>query len=358
MPKSLNKLTGFFLGLIFSCSLAATGQQMLNPDHPDRYVVVKGDTLWDIAGRFLSEPWRWPDVWQANQQIQNPHLIYPGDTLVLSFIDGKPQITIASRSDSSGGQTEDLKGSVVKLSPKIRTTEIPKAIPAIPIDAIQQFLTRPYVSNKQQLENAPYIVDFADEHIAGGAGYRAYVRSIRDDKNRKFDVVRPGKPYNDAITGELLGHEAQFIASSILQRTGDPATILLETSELEVLKGDRLIPAIEQRPLTTFFPKPPKRKVHGSIIAVLNGVNQIGQYNVVVIDRGQADGMEVGTVLAIDQKGETVRDVITENSADTIKLPNERAGVLMVFRTFPRISFGLVMSATRALHVNDRVRNP
>jgi len=160
MPKSLSKLTGFLLGLIFSCSIIAAGQVTLNPDHPDRYVVVKGDTLWHIAGRFLNEPWRWPDVWQVNPQIRNPHLIYPGDTLVLSFVDGKPQITVADETipkDNKAGsdQAMDLKGSVVKLSPKVRTLAIPKAIHAIPIDAIQQFLTRPYVADKQQLDRAP-----------------------------------------------------------------------------------------------------------------------------------------------------------------------------------------------------------
>ncbi len=360
MPKSPYKLVSFFLGLIFSCSVLAAEQVTLNPDHPDRYVVVKGDTLWDISERFLNEPWRWPDVWQVNPQIRNPHLIYPGDTLVLSFIDGKPQISLASESTPMENQPEpdQAKGSLVKLSPSVRTSAIPKAIPAIPIDAIQQFLTRPYVADKRQLDLAPYVVDFADEHIAGGSGFRAYVRAIQGEKNKKFDVVRPGKPYRDAQTGEILGYEALFIASSELERTGDPATVLLSSTELEVLKGDRLIPATEDKPLATFFPKPPKRKVHGSIIAVLGGVNQIGQYNIVVVDRGQSDGLESGTVLAIDQRGGVVRDTVTENSRDTVKLPNERAGTLMIFRTFPRVSFGLVMRATKALHVNDRVRNP
>ncbi len=355
MPKSITNLAGILLGLIFSCSVAIADQVALNPDHPDRYVVVKGDTLWDIAGKFLSEPWRWPDVWQVNPQIKNPHLIYPGDTLVLSFVDGKPQITVAGRGAPT---TPDLSGSVVKLSPKIRSTPISRAIPTIPIDAIQQFLTRPYVTDDKELEQAPYIVQFADEHIVGGPRYRAYVRSITGKTSKKFDVVRPGKPYKDAITGEVLGHEALFIASAILQRTGDPATVLLESSELEALKGDRLLQAIETKPLTTFFPKPPTRKIQGSIISVLNGVSQIGQYNVVVIDRGQTDGVEVGTVLAVDQKGELIRDTVTEKSDDTVLLPDERAGTLMVFRTFPRVSFGLVMYATGALHVNDRVRNP
>jgi hypothetical protein len=359
MPKSINKLTGIFLGLIFSCSVAIADQVALNPDHPDRYVVVKGDTLWDIAGKFLSEPWRWPDVWQVNPQIKNPHLIYPGDTLVLSFVDGKPQITVAGRgTPMAPNKTDDLKGSVVKLSPKIRSTAISKAIPAIPIDAIQQFLTRPYVTTEKELSEAPYIVQFADEHIIGGPRFRAYVRSIKGKTSKKFDIVRPGNPYRDATTGEVLGHEALFIASAILQRTGDPATVLLESSELEALKGDRLLPAVESKPLSTFFPRPPTRKIHGSIISVLNGVNEIGQYHVVVIDRGQADGVEVGTVLAIDQKGELIRDTVTEKSTDTVQLPDERAGTLMVFRTFPRVSFALVMYATKAIHVNDRVRNP
>ncbi len=356
MPKSISKLTGFFLGLIFSCSVAAAGQATLAPNHPDSYVVVKGDTLWDIAGRFLVEPWRWPDVWQANPQIENPHLIYPGDVLTLSFIDGKPQITL--NRGTAIEQNSDLAGSVVKLSPRVRSSEIPKAIPAIPLDAIQQFLSRPYVADKAQLDNAPYVVDFADEHIAGGAGNRAYVREIQDDQHRKFDVVRPGGPYKDAITGEILGYEAQFVATAVLQHTGDPATVMLETSEMEVVKGDRLIPAIEDKFITTFFPKPPQREVLGSIISVLNGVSQIGQYNIVVVDRGETDGLEVGTVLAIDQNGEVVRDIVTPNSADTVKLPDERAGTLMIFRTFPRVSFGLVMEASKALHVNDRVHNP
>ncbi len=355
MPKSLRKLTGFFLGLIFSCSVFAAGQVTLNPNHPDRYVVVKGDTLWDISAKFLNEPWRWPDVWQANPQIANPHLIYPGDTLVLSFVDGKPQISVAN--DSVPAQ-DSAKGSTVKLEPRVRTSAIPKAIPAIPIDAIQQFLTRPYVASKRQLNLAPYVVDFADEHIAGSPSIKAYVRAIRGGDKTKFDIVRPGKPYRDARTGEILGYEAQFIASAELQRTGDPATVLITTSDLEVLKGDRLFKTKEDKPLATFFPSPPKRGVNGSIIAVLNGVSQIGQYNVVVVDRGQKDGLEAGNVLAIDQRGGVVRDTVTENSRDKVKLPNERAGTLMIFRTFPRVSFGLVMGATKALHVNDIVHNP
>ncbi len=364
MPKSPYKLTGFFLGLIFSCSVIAAGQVTLNPDHPDYYVVVKGDTLWDISERFLNEPWRWPDVWQVNPQIANPHLIFPGDTIVLSFINGKPQLSVADTSTPTEQMPSDnqgngqANGSLVKLSPKVRATPISKAIPAIPIDAVQQFLTRPYVADRAQLDRAPYVVDFADEHIAAGPGYKAYVRAIHGGNKTKFDVVRPGKPYRDADTGEILGYEALFIASSELLQTGDPATVLLTATELEVLKGDRLIPTTEDQPLETFYPRPPKRKVHGSIIAVLNGVTQIGQYNIVVIDRGQDDGLESGSVLAIDRRGELVRDTVSPNPRDRVKLPNERAGTLMVFRTFPRVSFGLVMRATNALHVNDRVRNP
>lgn len=360
MPKSLYKLTGFFLGLIFSCSVIAAGHVTLNPNHPERYTVVKGDTLWDISARFLNEPWRWPDVWQINPQIANPHLIFPGDTIVLSFINGKPQLSIAGNGIPAEDQSgpDQAKGSLIKLSPSIRTTAISKAIPVIPIDAVQQFLTRPYVADKAQLDRAPYVVAFADEHLAGGSGYLAYVRAIRGGNKTKFDVIRPGKPYRDADTGEILGYEALYVASSELQRTGDPATVLLTSTELEVLKGDRLIRTTEDQPLQAFFPKPPQRRVRGSIIAVLNGVSQIGQYNIVVVDRGRADGLESGSVLAIDRKGEAVRDTVRTDRRGRVKLPDERAGTLMIFRTFPRVSFGLVMRATKALHVNDRVRNP
>lgn len=345
MRKYNHLLVGLVLGLLLSWSALAAENVALNPDHPDRYVVVKGDTLWDISARFLRDPWLWPEVWQANPQIENPHLIYPGDVIELSFVDGRPRLSVR-------------RGGVVKLSPRVRSTPSDGAVPAIPIDAIRQFLTRPYVVDAGALNGAPYIVSFGEDHILGSTDVKAYVRSIDSDEQIYFDVVRPGGPYKDGDTGEILGYEAKLIGSAELQRTGDPATVMLANMEHEFIVGDRLIPDTKDIPLGTFVPKAPDEPVDGSIISVLDGVAQIGQFNVVVLDRGKTNGLVPGDVLAIDHKGITVSDPISGKAGDRVKLPNEPAGLLLVFRTFPRVSFGLVMYATRAIHVGDRVINP
>lgn len=336
------------LTIMACCALLpalALAEDLLRDDHPQRYVVQKGDTLWDIAGRFLRSPWRWPDIWHVNPQVANPHLIYPGDQLELVYIDGKPQLRLNQGS-------RDLK-----LTPQVRSQPWDGAIPTIPIDAIAPFLSRPYVLDPGQDESLPYIVSFGNDHILGGAGTPAYVRSL-DKSGEKYHVIRPGDAYRDADTDEILGHEAVYIGTVASTRAGDPATVFFNSSERESVIGDRLIEVGGERPLTNFLPTRPQMPMRGSIISVLNGVAQIGQYNVVVIDRGARDGVQAGTVLRIDQRGETIRDVVTEDSSDTVTLPDEKAGHLMVFRTFDRVSFGLVMDATRPIHVLDRVREP
>ncbi len=335
------------LVLLLSCALTvpfALAEDLLRADHPDHYTVVKGDTLWDISGRFLRSPWRWPEIWHVNPQIANPHLIYPGDQLELVYVDGKPQLRVTR--------------GPLKLSPTVRSEPWDGAIPTIPVDAIGPFLTRHYVLGPGELEAAPYIVDFADEHILGGAGYKAYVRRIDQEEPLKYEVVRPGGPYKDAETGEILGYEAAYIGTTELQRTGDPATVFINSTVQEAIIGDRLIAAGEEKATANFTPHAPPMPVEGSIISLFNGVDQIGQFSVVVIDRGIADGINPGTVLRVDQRGETIRDVVTPNSRDTVTLPDEEAGLLMVFRSFERVSFGLVMHATRVMHLKDRVRNP
>ncbi len=347
MSYSLQKIAVLLLGALLSTT-ALSAKVELNPAHPERYTVVRGDTLWDISARFLRDPWLWPDVWQANTQIKNPHLIYPGDIITLSFIDGMPVLQV-ERSASSGN---------IKLSPKIRAERLDQAIPTIPIDAIAQFLSRPYALNEGELDDAPYVVHFLDDHIIGGAGHQMYVRSITEPKSWKYEVVRPGKPYIDPKTEEILGYEALFIGNANLQRPGDPAKLLLTKTELETVIGDRLLPILKDEPLTNFHPVAPKERIDGQIISVLNGVSQIGQFNTVVINRGSKDGLEPGHVLRILQGGDEVRDVIHPVRGERIKLPLEEAGILMIFRTFDRISFGLVMHASSPLHVLDTVRTP
>ncbi|MCU7944002.1 MAG: LysM peptidoglycan-binding domain-containing protein [Candidatus Thiodiazotropha sp. (ex Cardiolucina cf. quadrata)] len=337
-----NKLIGVISGLLFSFSVLAAEHVALNPSHPERYTVVKGDTLWDISSMFLRDPWLWPEVWYVNPQIENPHLIYPGDEIVLTYRDGRPVLQL-SRKNS--------------LSPRVRATPLDQAIPTIPIDAIAPFLTRPYVVDENELEKAPYIVHFLDDHIVGGAGISYYARSIMEERPIQYAVVRPEKPYKDPDTGEVLGYEALYVGTSELKRTGDPAKLLLTSSDMEAIIGDRLIKEQEDEPLIDFQPRVPENPIEGRIISVLNGVTQIGQYNVVVLNKGANVGLEAGHVLRILQGGEAIRDIV-KGRGETVTLPLEEAGHLMVFRTFEKVSFALVMDATKPLHVLDWVRTP
>jgi hypothetical protein len=337
-----NKLIGFILGLLLACSAFASEPVALNPAHPERYTVIKGDTLWDISALFLRDPWLWPEVWYVNPQIENPHLIYPGDEIVLTYRDGRPILSLNRRN---------------KLSPSVRATPIDAAIPTIPVDAIAQFLTRPYVVDEDELEQAPYIVHFLDDHIIGGAGVSFYARGIARDDRTRYTIVRKGKPYEDPDTGEILGYEATFIGDADLKRSGDPAKLLIATSDLEAVIGDRLILAEEDEPLVNFQPRAPQNDIEGRIISVLNGVSQIGQYNVVVLNKGAREGLEPGHVLQILQGGNEVRDIV-KGRGETVTLPLEEAGILMVFRTFEKVSFALVLRASKPLHTLDWVRPP
>ena len=338
----MKKLLVLLFCVLLSWSVLAEDIK-LNPSHPDRYVVVKGDTLWDISARFLQTPWRWPDIWQANEQIANPHLIYPGDIIELSFIDGVPRLT--------------LKRGDGKLSPSIRRSSLDDAIPAIPIDAIAPFLNNPRVMTQEEYNSAPYIVAFDDEHILGSPGYKAYVRSFLNGIDDGYTIVRQGEEYLDGETGESLGFESIYIAESAVTIKGDPATVMLSKSTREVRKGDRLLPALEGPIMQNYFPHVPESEIKGRIVGVVDGVSKVARYDVVVIDRGLQDGVEVGHVLQIDRAGETVRDVIAGGGKE-VTLPDEKAGILMVFRVFERVSYALIMESKRVIHRHDVVRTP
>lgn len=321
---------------------------MLKPDYPERYVVQRGDTLWDISAQFLKDPWRWPELWQNNPQVRNPHLIYPGDLLTLIYIDGKPVLQV--QRGAAIAQLPELR-----LSPKVRIETLEQAIPTIPLDAILPFISRPQVVTEAELEAAPYIVASADEHLMAGAGSRVYVRGISEPA-ANYTVIRRGRPYIDPDDDdELLGYEAIHVADAQMQRFDEPATLLLVASKREALNGDRLLPSGDNGFDNSFNPRAPKQPVTGKIISVVDGVSQIGQYQVVALNRGLRDGLETGHVLAVYTKGAAVRDPV---NGENVVLPDERAGVLMVFRPFARMSYALVMSATRAMHVFDRVTNP
>lgn len=334
------------LALAVLATAAYADQVVLKEGHPDRHVVVKGDTLWDISESFLDSPWLWPEIWYVNPQIDNPHLIYPGDVITLVFVDGKPQLRV-----------QRGKGTF-KLSPKVREERLDKAITTIPNEAIQQFLTQPLVADKETMQNAPYVVSSAGEHLIVGAGDRIYARGLSEDQGSRFHVFRPGAPYTDPGTGEVLGHEALYLGESSLEKFGDPSTLKLTKTTREINIGDRLMPITQEDMYAYFTPHSPDASIEGTIIAVVDGVSQIGQYQVVALNRGTREGVDVGTVFEIYQTGDHIVDQVSKERNASIKLPDEKAGILMVFRTFEKVSFGLIMKATSALHVGDIIRTP
>jgi len=348
-------LSLFFL--LFS-SLSFSADVELNPEHPQKYTVVRGDTLWDISGTFLKYPWHWPAIWQVNSQIENPHLIYPGDLLTLVYRDGKPVLELTR------GPT------AYKMSPEVRDITLEKAIPTIPLDAIKAFLTRPQVLDEDTLKLAPYIVAGADERLILGAGDRVYARGFENENDKNFSVFTQGEVYKDSESQEVLGYEAIYKGSAWLTEMGDPATAELRETKLEVLVGDRMLPAVEEDYEMNFIPHSPEQGIDGHIISVFNGVSQVGQYQIVVLDRGDRNGLEVGHVLNIHQVGKTVVDTVLSGREDEtyfnthnkgvdrnqmVKLPDEYAGVAMVFKSFEKVSYAIVMKAVRAIHLKDKV---
>jgi hypothetical protein len=310
--------------------------------HPNEYVVQVGDTLWDIAGTFLKDPWFWPEIWYVNPDIENPHLIYPGDVLGLVYIDGQQRIT-------------NVRGSAYRLSPQARVTPLSETINSIPYESVAAFLSTGLILEKEEADALPYIVDIRGEHLVAAAGNEVYVRGLSADMpGTRLNIVHIGDPLTDPDDNRMIGYQGLLVGEGRLSRGGDPATVALTDTVREALKGDRLIPDTVDVPLN-FFPQSPSNEIEGRIISVVNGVTQIGQYQVVVINRGTNNGLSVGDVLSVFQTGEVVSDRV---KGGTVKLPDEKSGTVMVFKTYDRISYGLVMEATQALHVLDTVRNP
>jgi hypothetical protein len=324
----------------------------LAPRHPERYVVVRGDTLWDISGKFLEDPWFWPEIWYANPQIDNPHLIYPGDVISLIYVDGQPRL-ILERGDSS----------VVRLSPRVREEPLEDAILTIPYEHIQAFLSKPSVLDKDTVENAPYILTTRAGHLVHGAGTEVYVRGTDSVVGDGYSIMHVGDELRDPDNGKLLGYEGIYVGQGTIKREGDPATMLLNSSQREALNGDKLLESIEEFPLR-FTPRSPDEPVEGRIISVTDGVSIVGAYQIVTLNRGTSHGLEPGHVLSVFQAGREEQDRFANRGffagyfAEKVQLPDEYAGLLMVFRSFDDISYGLIVKAKSEIHVLDVVRNP
>ena len=410
----LNKiLISFVISLLFF--YANAGEIELNPEHPEKYTVVKGDTLWDISARFLKEPWRWQEIWQVNPQIKNPHLIYPGDLVALTFQDGQPVLSLEREGEITSGRN-------VKLSPTVRSYEKNEAIPPIPVDAIQQFLKWPLIFEEDEMDDWPYIVSSYEGHLIASVNNTIYIRGLSDDvETNQYSIYRKGPAYvnlkkDKDEEDEVLGYEAIYVGQAIMQKKGDPASAVITSVDREVLTGDRLIPNSQQEVNIEFTPSSTKTELEGNILSVLTGISklggvaQIGQYQVVVLNIGESSGVEPGNVFGIYQSNLEVTDTIGPNQpkniveedekrikferedthfvdrelsklvnairggfnkfdnrfpefanrkskSEIVSLPEEYVGNMMVFRTFDKISYALVMELTGPVHVSDTVRS-
>lgn len=331
-------LSLFLTGFLATAGLA--DELRLQQNAPDRYVVVKGDTLWDISGRFLKDPWKWPQIWGMNkEQIKNPHRIYPGDVIVLDRSGAQPKLSLL--------QAE--KYGTVRLSPKMRIErDADEGVTAIPASAVNAFISQPFVMDEGVLNDAPRVLGAQEDRFIMGAGDQVYATTGKNPGTTNWKILRPGKALKDPDTQEVLGYEVEYLGEARTVAAGDPQRILITRSSQEIQPRDRLKPA-EEHYSFRYIPHAPAGKVEGRVISAYGGVAEAGQYSTVVLNRGKRDGVEEGNVLAVYKKGGKV---------DEITLPDSRSGLVMVYRVFDKVSYALVMQTTRPVNLLDSVRNP
>lgn len=349
MSRIISALLLIFSSLLVPIqpSLADQGQApqgvQLAEGAPSRHVVVPGDTLWGIAATFLKEPFRWPEIWRLNRaEIKNPQRIYPGQVVVLDTSSGRPQLRIEA-------------APVVKLEPRVYSSEDRVAIPSIPQQAIEPFLSQPLVVDAHALDQAPRVIATRGDRVYAGAGDSVYVTGIKGSA-KLWQIYRPGKALIDPDSHETLGYEAVYLGTARVVRAGEPSTVEIVSSRQEIGRDDRLVPAAPAG-VIRYVPHAPEKAISGRIISIYDGVGVGGNQSIVALSRGGRDGLEVGHVLAIYSSGERVSERF-EGKKEAYQLPDERNGLLFVFRVFDRVSYALVMNAARPVAAGDLVRSP
>ena len=373
-----NRIISLLLAVASMAWLAGAGAQELKPDAPERYTVQPGDTLWGISGRYLERPWNWPTLWNLNrEQIRNPHRIYPGDVLVLNRATGQ------------------LHVETVALSPRIRTEDLSNAVPTIPPAVIEAFISRPMILGENDLDSAPKIMATEESRVVVGAGNVAYVRGLDKSKGENWYIYRRGDKLVDPETGNLLGYMGQYLGEARVRQFGEISRIEIVKSTQEIYTGDSLIPVTREAPLFAYVPRAPAGKISGRVMSLTDNLYETGRYSVVSLSRGAKDGLEVGHVLALYRSPTTSRFAmrtsalfgregpsgsdsrrtyyepqlnvrntpiydrpVALNEADLAKLPEQRYGLVMVFRTFDRASFALVMQSRLPVAIDDAFTTP
>ncbi len=393
-------LLAIIVGSLLCASAAA--QVELRDDHPDRYVVVKGDTLWDISDRFLKKPWLWPEIWQVNPQIENPHLIYPGDEINLVYVDGEPRLSLR-------------RGR--KLSPYPRRTSLAEAVQPINLNDIRHYLDKRTILDAAELEGLPYVVAMEESYLAGSEGINLYARGLDEAApGESYAIVRPTVefrevpetwPYDQAesfrpeardweypaersITDfvsrfwtekvwsgkykntRILGYEVVQTATAEVLEAGDPSTLLITSSELEVLPGDLVIPLFTANYDLEYYPHTPEQlPANAQVIALSNALFGVGPNQVVAINKGWEDGIEHGDVFSTHRPGQLIRDEIRYPKDDVktffskerrkkanVQLPDEYTSHIMIFKSHERVSYGLVMRGKKAVRILDKLKMP
>lgn len=350
--------------LVLSClSLHVSAEDIqLQNNHPDRHVVVKGDTLWGISAKFLKDPWQWPKVWKMNRaEIKNPHLIYPGDVVVLDTSSGSPQLKVLRET--------------VTLQPGVREEALEsEAIPTISPSVIDPFLSQPLVIDNGKLDDAPRIVSGPDNRVILSPGSRVYLNEIKEGEGTHWNIFRPGEKLIDPDTKEVLGTEAIYLGDVNVTRYGAPATGEIVRAKEEIFTKDRLVVSHDAFQ-SSYIPRAPDNQINGRIMRIYGGVAEAGPNMVISINRGKQDGLEEGHVLAISRYGKIIKDpeykvdskkpvkdegdtTQAQLKPDQLKLPDERVGLVMIFRTFDRVSYGLITSASDAIYTLDSVHTP
>jgi len=332
------------LGITMSINGGLAAQDsILASDYPERYTVVEGDTLWDISGKFLRDPWRWPEVWQGNPQVENPDLIYPGDVLVMTFIDGRPVLRA-------------LRRETVKLSPSAREVYFRDAIPPIDPAAIQAYLSAPLVTDKNEMKTAGYVVEGIDNRLVMGKYDQFYARGMEDLTADKYRLFRPGRHFVDPISRESLGWEAEHVGDARLLKTGDPARLTVLNTYSDISIRDRLRPVLIKESLPFFYPKAPNNdKLRGTILETPNRATELGSLTVVALNLGEREGVEPGDVFRILSQSKPKTDPVT---GEKYRIPEEKIGLLMVFRTFEKISYALITNSSQHITPMDWVVSP
>lgn len=343
----MRKIISLFCFLLPALAFAAQPEPRpeIRSDAPDQHVVIKGDTLWGISGMFFKDPWKWPYIWGMNKEaIKDPHWIYPGQVIVLDRTSGTLRVGQAGAGSDS---------NIVKLSPKVREgVSEHDAIPSIPAKAIEPFLDQPLVVDENALSSAPTLIALHEGRVILGTGDIAYAKGLTADKGNRWQLYRPGQTFVDPDTKEVLGREAIYLGNAEAKEVANVSTLVVTKAVQEINAGDRLV-APSGAASSNYLPRAPESNIAARVISVYGGVSQAGQNTVVTLNKGARDGLQSGHVLALYSKGMTVKD-----AGKNVTLPDERYGLLFVFRVFDKVSYALVMQTRLPVQLLDRAQTP